>query len=103
MKRPLDNRRIGYWRHNCISALILNLVLLATVAYSNETISVDARPNAGEIFLDPGTITVNYTLPVMFVGSGTDGGGPGGISDPSVSTNHGLQIVVTAGDETLAN
>jgi hypothetical protein len=94
---------MGYRQNNCISALILNLVLLATVAYSNETISVDARPNAGEIFLNPGIITVNYTLPVMFAGSGTDGGGPGGISDPGVLTNHGLQIVVTAGGETLAN
>ena len=70
---------MGYWQDNCISALILNLVLLATVAHSNETISVDARPNAAQIFLNPGTITVNYTLPVMFAGSGTDGGGPGGV------------------------
>jgi hypothetical protein len=94
---------MGYWQNNCISALILNLVFLATVAYSNETISVDARPNTGEIFLNPGTITVNYSLPVIFAGSGTDGGGPGGVPDPGVITNHGLQILVTAGDETLAN
>ena len=93
---------MGYWRDHCISALILNLVLLATVAYSNETISVDARPNAAQIFLNPGTITVNYTLPVMFAGSGTDGGGPGG-AGPGFLTNHGLQILVTAGGETLAN
>jgi hypothetical protein len=94
---------MGDWQDKCRCVLILNLVLLATVAYSNETISVDARPNPGEIFLNPGTITVNYTLPVMFARSGTDGGGPGGSSGPGFLTNHGLQILVTAGDETLAN
>jgi hypothetical protein len=93
---------MGHWQHNWMNALILNLVLLATVAYSNETISVDARPSGGEIFLNPGTITVNYTLPVMFAGSGTEGGGPGG-RGPGFLTGHGLQIVVTAGGETLAN
>ena len=103
MRPPLGNQRIGYWQGNCINVLILNLVLLATVAYSNETISVDARPNAAEIFLNSGTITVNYTLPVMFAYSGTDGGGPGGIPGPGADTDHGLQIVVTAGDEALAN
>jgi hypothetical protein len=100
--REVTNERMGYRQDNCISALILNLVLLATAAYGNETISVEARPNAGEIFLNPGTIRVNYTLPVMFARSGTDGGGPGG-AGPGFLTNHGLQIVVTAGDETLAN
>lgn len=94
---------MDYWKDNCVSTLILNLVLLATVAYSNETISVDARPAAAQIFLNSGTITVNYTLAVMFAGSGTDGGGPGGIPNPGVLTNHGLQILVTVGGETLAN
>src|SRR5580704_5106441 len=93
---------MSYWQDHFMSALILNLVLLATVAYSNETISVDARPTAAQIFLNPGIITVNYTLPVTFAGSVTDGGGPGG-AGPGFLTNHGLQIVVTAGGETLTN
>jgi hypothetical protein len=59
---------MSYWQDHFMSALILNLVLLATVAYSNETISVDARPTAAQIFLNPGIITVNYTLPVTFAG-----------------------------------
>jgi hypothetical protein len=82
--------------------MTLSLVFLTVVGYCNETINVDARPNAAEIFLSSGTITVNYSLPVMFAGSATDGGGPGG-GGPGFLTNHPLQIVVTAGGQTLAN
>jgi hypothetical protein len=38
----------------------------------------------------------------MWAGTGTDGGGPGG-GGPGVMANHGLQILVTAGGQTLAN
>jgi hypothetical protein len=95
-----ESLKHGYRRNTCGYALILSAVLLATMGHCDETINVDARPNGAEIFLSPGTITVNYILPVMYAGSEIDGGGPGGIGPP---TNHGVQLLVTAAGQTLAN
>jgi hypothetical protein len=81
--------------------LILSLVFLTRLGYGNETISLVARPNAADIFLNPGIITVSYTLPVMFAGSATDGGGPGG-GGPGILTDHALRILVMASGQTLA-
>src|SRR5258708_13321623 len=58
-------------------SLILSLGILTAVGHSDTTINVEARPNAAKVFLNPGIITVNYTLPLMFFYSATDGGGPG--------------------------
>jgi hypothetical protein len=59
------------------------------------TINVDARPNASEVFLNQGVITVNYTIPLVFVDGGTDGSGPSG-------SGNTLRITVSAGDTELA-
>ncbi|MFY9984735.1 MAG: hypothetical protein WAK31_08240 [Chthoniobacterales bacterium] len=80
----------------------MSLGFLSAIGCCNETISVEARPNSAGIFLNPGTITVDYVLPVMFAGSGIDGGAPGG-GGSGLLADHGLQILVTAGDQTLAN
>ncbi len=84
------------------AAVIMSLGFLSAIGCCNETISVEARPNSAGIFLNPGTITVDYVLPVMFAGSGIDGGAPGG-GGSGLLADHGLQILVTAGDQTLAN
>jgi hypothetical protein len=84
------------------SAVIMSLGFLSATGYCDEQISLEARPTSAEIFLNPGTIAVDYTLPVMFAGTGVDGGGPGGASAGFLA-NHGLEILVTAGGQTLAN
>jgi hypothetical protein len=82
--------------------MIVAFGLLKAVGYCNETINVEARPNSAGILLNQGAITVNYLLPVTFAGSETDGGGPGGVVS-GFPFNHGLEILVTAGGQTLAD
>ncbi len=89
-------------------SLILSLGILTAVGHSDTTINVEARPNAAKVFLNPGIITVNYTLPLMFFYSATDGGGPGdggsgGGATPAWGGSHGLEITITAAGQELAN
>src|SRR5258708_1576773 len=77
-------------------SLLLLLGTLTAVGRSDTTINVEARPNAAEVFLNPGTITVNYTLPLTYGYAATDGGGSGGAS-------HGLEVTITAAGQELVN
>jgi hypothetical protein len=74
----------------------------AASADGDTSLNVEARPNGAEVFLNPGTITVSYTLPVIFAGASNDGGGPGG-GGPGALTNHGLVITVKAGNQQLVD
>ena len=60
----------------------------------NTTIIVDARPNPSQVFVNKGTITINYSITLTFFGTTSDGGGP---SD----TGDNLRISVSAGGADL--
>ena len=75
---------------------LFEIVLFALNGSCNTTISVEAHPTSQQVYLNPGTITVDYSLPVQFMGAERDGGGPGSPGD------HGLQITIAAGTQVLA-
>jgi len=77
-------------------SLLLLLGILTTVGHADTTVNVEARPAPAQVFLKPGIISVNYTLPLTFDYAATDGGGPGGAS-------HGLEVTITAAGQELAN
>jgi hypothetical protein len=83
-------------------SVLLSLGILTAIGYSDTTIDVEARSNAAKVFLNPGTITVNYTLPLTYFYAATDGGGPGGENGPG-GLSHGLEITIMAAGQELAN
>src|SRR5260221_3005753 len=72
------------------------VVFFASNCSCNTNISVEAHPPSSQVFLNPGTITVVYSLPVQFMGAEHDGNRPGTLGD------HGLQITVLACTRVLA-
>jgi hypothetical protein len=95
--------RKGAWRNRFLfrRSLFWLMLLLAELemfpehCLSNTTISVEARPNSSEVFLDRGTITVNYTFPLISAGASTDASG-------QTSSQNTLRILVSAGGVELA-
>lgn len=76
--------------------VVLGIVFFASNGSCDTTISVEAHPTSSQVFLNPGTITVDYSLPVQFIGAEHDGSGPGSLGD------HALQITIVAGAQVLA-
>ncbi len=72
------------------------VVFFASNCSCNTNISVEAHPTSSQVFLNPGTITVDYSLPVQLIGAEHDGNGPGAWGD------HALQITIVAGAQVLA-
>ena len=75
--------------------LLLSGIACPVNSLCDTTISIEARPNASQVFLDQGTITVHYTIPLTFVGTETDGGGPS-------NTGNTVRILVSTGSVDLA-
>jgi hypothetical protein len=63
--------------------------------YCDNTLNVVAQPSAAEVFVAAGTVTVNYKIPLLYLGTQTDGGGP-------INEGSGLKVVVMAADQPLA-
>jgi hypothetical protein len=77
----------------CLGFMLFEL-LFPSMSVCDTTISVDARPNPSQIFVNEGTITVNYSITLTVVGTGSDGGGP-------TDTGDSLRISVSAGGTDL--
>jgi hypothetical protein len=75
--------------------VVISSALLVSSGYCATTLNVVARPDAAEVFVGAGRITVNYEIPLMYLGAQTDGGGP--INDGS-----SLKVIVMAANQTLA-
>jgi len=69
-------------------------LLFPSMSVCDTTISVDARPDPGQVFVNEGTITVNYSITLTFAGTSTDGGGP-------ADTGDSLRVSVSAGGTNL--
>ena len=70
--------------------LLLSGIVCPVNSLCDTTISIEARPNASQVFLDQGTITVHYNIPLTLVGAETDGGGPS-------NTGNNVRILVSTG------
>jgi hypothetical protein len=76
--------------------MMANTVLFVTNGYCESTLNVVARPNAAEVLLNAGTVTVNYTLPLTYAGAGADGGG-------DIVGGSTLRVIAMAGGQRLAD
>lgn len=75
--------------------MALGTALLVGSGYCDNTLNVVAQPDAAEVFVAAGSITVNYKIPLTYLGAQTDGGGP-------INEVSGLKVIVMAANEPLA-
>jgi hypothetical protein len=75
--------------------LLLSGIVFPVNSLCDTTISIEARPNPSQVFLDQGIITIHYTIPLTFLGTQTDGGGPS-------NTGNTVRILVSTGSVDLA-
>jgi hypothetical protein len=75
--------------------VMLSAALLASSGYCDTALNVVAQPDAAEVFVAAGSITVNYEIPLMYLGAQTDGGGP-------INEGSGLKVIVMAANQLLA-
>ena len=75
--------------------LLLSGIVFPVNSLCDTTISIEARPNPSQVFLDQGIITIRYTIPLTFLGTQTDGGGPS-------NTGNTVRILVSTGSVDLA-
>ena len=99
------NSLVADWVHRSAPSTWLHVFwlgfLLPVVATFPEnclcdtTIRVEARPNSSAVFLDRGMITVDYDVPLAYVGASTDGDGPG-------NSGNTVRVLVSADGVDLA-
>jgi hypothetical protein len=75
--------------------VLLGIALFVSSGYCDNTLNVVAQPDAAEVFVAAGSITVNYKIPLTYLGAQTDGGGP-------INEGSGLKVIVMAANQPLA-